>query len=178
MTLTRRPIVLSLLGALPLAGWSQAPLPSLVLPDLELLEDHPDPSLAADHARRIQSTSRELREGLARSGLYRVIDPATVQAAIDQQRAAHATIFDCNGCAQSIGQAAGSDLVALAWVQKVSQLILNLNVEVRETATDRRLLNKSVDMRGNNDESWARAARFMLRDWAEKRAANPRYGLP
>lgn len=178
MPLTRRPIVLSLLGSLPLAGWAQAPLPSLVLPDIELLEDHPDPSLAADHARRIQNTSRDLRAGLAQAGLYRLIDPATVQATIDQQRAAHATIFDCNGCAQAIGQAARSDLVAVAWVQKVSQLILNLNVEVRETATDRTVLNKSVDMRGNNDESWTRAARFMLRDWTEKRARNPRYGLP
>jgi hypothetical protein len=177
MRFTRRPLVL-LLAALPLAVRSQAAPASLVLPDIELLDTQPDPNQAADHARRIQNTSRQLREGLAQAGLYRIIDPTTVQSTIDEQRAAHATIFDCNGCAQAIGQAARSDLVAMAWVQKVSQLILNLNVEVRETATDRVVLNKSVDMRGNNDESWARAARFMLRDWAEKRAARPRYGLP
>lgn len=64
----------------------------------------------------------------------------------------------------------------MGWVQRVSELILNINVEVREVATDRIVLSKSVDLRGNNDESWTRALRFMLRDWAEKRARNPRYG--
>ncbi|RZU02227.1 DUF3280 domain-containing protein [Rivibacter subsaxonicus] len=179
--LPRRPVLL-FLGSLPLAALAQtgpfAALPTLVMPDIDLLEDHPNPALAADNARRVKAVSQQLREGLAQAGLYRLVDPAPAQATITELRAAHANLFECNGCAQSIGKAAGSDLVLVGWVQKVSELILNLNVELREVAGDRTLLNKSVDMRGNNDESWQRAARFMLRDWSEKRAANPRYGLP
>ena len=38
---------------------------------------------------------------------------------------------------------------------------------------------QSIDcnMRGNNDESWVRAVRFLVRDMDDKRKANPRYGL-
>ena len=181
--LSRRPLLL-LAATWPLTGrvlaqtGPYAALPTLVMPDIDLLEDHPNPALEADNARRVEAVSQQLREGLAQAGLYRLVDPAPAQPTIDKLRATYAHLYDCNGCAQTIGIAAGSDLVLMGWVQKVSELILNLNVELREVKTDRVLLNKSVDMRGNNDDSWMRAARFMLRDWSEKRAAKPRYGLP
>jgi hypothetical protein len=38
------------------------------------------------------------------------------------------------------------------------------------------VLSKSVDLRGNTDETWARGVNFMLRDWVERRARNPNYG--
>ena len=149
---------------------------SMVVAGFELLEDHPQPELAADHTRRLAALEAQLRQGLTGAGLYRLVDTDASRTAITKLRGEHAHLFDCAGCAQEIGQAAGADIVLLGWVQKVSQLILNLNVELRDTASDRVLLNKSVDMRGNNDLSWQRATAFMLRDWTEKRAANPRYG--
>ena len=51
------------------------------------------------------------------------------------------------------------------------------NIEIREVATNRVALVKSVDMRGNNDESWIRTVRFLVRDIDDRRQANPRYGL-
>jgi hypothetical protein len=149
---------------------------TLVVAGFELIEDHPEPALEADHARRIAALDLQLKRGLVDAGLYRLIDTDAAREAVASRRAAHATLYECNGCAQEIGRAAGAELVAVGWVQKVSQLILNVNVEVRDTDSDRVVLTKSVDMRGNNDESWTRALRFMLRDWAERRAANPRYG--
>ncbi|EHR71885.1 Protein of unknown function (DUF2380) [Burkholderiales bacterium JOSHI_001] len=167
--------LLGLGGALPPPAPAAGPR-SLVVAGFELLEDHPQPELAAEHARRLAAVEAQLRQGLAGAGLYRLVDTDASRAAIDKLRGEHAHLFDCAGCAQEIGQAAGADIVLLGWVQKVSQLILNLNVELRDTASDRVLLNKSVDMRGNNDLSWQRATNFMLRDWVEKRAANPAYG--
>jgi hypothetical protein len=58
----------------------------------------------------------------------------------------------------------------------VAPAIAQKPVELRDVASDRVLLNKSVDLRGNNDVSWERGVRFMVRDWAQKRAANPSYG--
>jgi Protein of unknown function (DUF2380) len=175
-TVPRRSLLaLALLGL----GWpsAQAAGPrSLVVAGFELLEDHPQPELAAEHARRLAAVEAQLRQGLAAAGLYRLVDTEASRAAVVRLRDAHARLFECAGCAQEIGQSAGADIVLVGWVQKVSQLILNLNVELRDTASDRVLLNKSVDMRGNNDQSWQRAMNFMLRDWAEKRAANPAYG--
>ena len=51
------------------------------------------------------------------------------------------------------------------WVQKVSNLILNMNVVVRDTATGEVVSGKSVDMRGNTDESWSRALDWLVRKY-------------
>jgi len=47
-------------------------------------------------------------------------------------------------------------------VQKVCNLILNLNIEVRDSATDQALYTRSVDIRGNTDESWLRGVRRLV----------------
>ena len=110
-------------------------------------------------------------------GLYRVLDPAPAQALIDESLAAQAFLFKCSDCAQRIGRAVGADLVMVSWVQKVSELILNLNVEVLRVADGRSLLVKSVDMRGNTDVAWDRGARYLVKQLADARALNPRYGV-
>ena len=51
---------------------------------------------------------------------------------------------------------------ARCWVQKVSNLILNLNIEVRDSATGEALYTRSVDIRGNTDESWLRGVRRLV----------------
>jgi len=61
-------------------------------------------------------------------------------------------------------------------VQKVSNLILNINIEIRDVEADRVVLTKSVDIRTNNDQSWERGMRFLVRDLVERRAADPGYG--
>ena len=62
------------------------------------------------------------------------------------------------------------------WVQKVSELILNLNVQIYDIKAQKVVFSKSVDMRGNEDQSWTRAVHYLVRDMAEKRERNPRYG--
>jgi Protein of unknown function (DUF2380) len=46
-------------------------------------------------------------------------------------------------------------------VQKVSNLILNLNIEV-STGNGEPLYSTSVDIRGNTDESWLRGVRRLV----------------
>src|SRR3954464_6067160 len=56
------------------------------------------------------------------------------------------------------GMAPGPGDVTRCWVQKGSNLILNINVEVRsETGATR--YRGSVDIRGNADEAWLRGVR-------------------
>lgn len=176
--LTRRHFVpwAWLLVAQSLPGQPAPPLRSLVVLDFEVLEDHPQPDRAAALAERARRASEQLRNALAQAGLYRVFDSTAGEPVTSALRDRHTWLHRCTECAQTIGRAAGSELVLLPWAQVVSQLIVNLNVELRETDSDRVLLNKSVDLRGNNDESWTRGIRFMVREWAERRAANPLYG--
>jgi hypothetical protein len=66
------------------------------------------------------------------------------------------------------GMASPPGDVARCWVQKVSSLILNINLEVRsETGVLR--YRGSVDIRGNTDESWLRGARRLAENLDEQR---------
>ena len=51
---------------------------------------------------------------------------------------------------------------------RVQKVILNINIQVENAASGAVLLNKSVDLRGNTDESWRRGISYMLRDMNEE----------
>lgn len=70
----------------------------------------------------------------------------------------------CDRCALDLGQELGADWVTVGWVQKVSELILNMNLIVWDVASETRLAAVSVDMRGNTDESWRRAGEHLLKN--------------
>ena len=53
-------------------------------------------------------------------------------------------------------------------MQKVSNLILNINVEVRSVATGETLYVNSVDIRGNTDETWLRGVRRLAENIQER----------
>ena len=53
--------------------------------------------------------------------------------------------------------------MAVGWVQKVSNLILNINLYLRNAATGDVLVLGSVDIRGNTDESWRRGTEYLLK---------------
>jgi len=58
-------------------------------------------------------------------------------------------------------------------LQKVSNLILNMNIYVRDASSGATIAAVSRDMRGNTDESWSRTLGWLVRN----RLA-PGYGLP
>ena len=60
----------------------------------------------------------------------------------------------------------------IGWVQKVSNLILNINIQIEDAATGAVLLNKSVDLRGNTDETWRRGVSYLVRSMVEKDQGN------
>jgi Protein of unknown function (DUF2380) len=171
-------VLRSACAALALWGFAAvaAEPPTIAVIGFELVDDQPDPVRDADHERRLAAIHAQLQQGLHQRGLYRVLDTAPAQQMIDALRAQNAFVYRCNGCLAEVGQKLGTRLVVVGWVQRVSELILNVNVSVRDAATDQEVLAKSVDLRGNNDESWTRAMAFMLRDWSERRERNPRYG--
>lgn len=129
-------IAVALLGYACLAA-AAAPPKALVLADFELIDEMSEFTSEAarrDDERRIVLASAELRKELERRGLYRVSAPTKSE----------------------------TERVARCWVQKVSNLILNLNIEVRDAATDQPVYASSVDIRGNTDESWLRGVRRLV----------------
>ena len=68
----------------------------------------------------------------------------------------------------------GADLAMTGVVQKVSNLILNINLYLRDVHTGQLVAAASADMRGNTDESWSRATAYLVRN----RLLAPNYGAP
>jgi hypothetical protein len=176
MTIGRRTLVLAAALA-PAAGAAQHALEPIAVLGFELVDEQPDPARTPALERRLAALTVQLTQGLAERGLYRVVDTAPARALLARAQETNAYVYRCNGCLADVARALGTRLVVVGWVQRVSELILNINVSVRDARTDTEVLAKSVDVRGNNDESFTRGMAFMLRDWAERRARNPRYGL-
>ena len=110
---------------------------------------------------RLTRTGAEFTQLLADSGRFKIV-PTT--EAIEKQIAAGQTVGACGGCEADYGRALGADLVAWIRVQKVSNLILNMNVYIADVRAGRMLLTKSVDLRGNTDDSWSRSLRYLVKN--------------
>ncbi len=157
-------------------GSQPGSLRSLAVLDFELEDDHDNPLTKAAQELRLARAGTQLRSELAARHLYRVVDETPSASLQRTLRSQQAFLYRCDDCAEQVGVQLGVELVMTPWVQKVSELILNLNVQIHDVRADKVAFTKSVDMRGNNDESWTRAVSYLVRDIAERREYNPRYG--
>ena len=151
----RRNICAALLACLALsvhAAGHDEPLKSIAVLDFELIDDQHELSPAKAEYSRLPAISDQLRAAFTKNGLYRVVDNQPEMALIERYRT-HQSLYACNGCELEIGKALHADRVLVGWVQKVSNLILNINIAVKDVATGEVVLNKSVDLRGNTDET-------------------------
>ena len=85
-----------------------------------------------DEHDRLMRAGQQLRRELAESGKFQLLDIAPVNAA------AHGSNLQaCGGCDVQLAQKLGADLAMTGVVQKVSTLILNINIYVRDVHTGR-----------------------------------------
>jgi hypothetical protein len=118
---------------------------------------------------RLARISDQLRKELADSGRFQLLDIAPVREAAHQ-----ANLQACGGCDLKLAGQLGADLEITGMVQKVSNLIINLNVYLRDVKTGAIITVASADMRGNTDESWSRTMSWLIRN----RLLAPNYGRP
>jgi hypothetical protein len=123
----------------------------------------------ADEQERLMRVGNLLRRELAESGKFQLLDVTPVNAA------AHGSNLQaCGGCDLQYARQIGADLEITGVVQKVSNLILNINIYLRDVHTGQPVAAMSADMRGNTDESWTRALNYLVRN----RLLAPNYGAP
>jgi Protein of unknown function (DUF2380) len=149
-----------------------AALPRVAVFDFELLDTSLQGEIDGprnDERDRLLRAGDQIRRGLADSGRYAIVDIAPVLAAARQKN-----LQACGGCDVQLAQQVGADLVLTGVVQKVSNLILNMNVYLRNVRTGHIVASMSADFRGNTDESWTRTASWLLRN----RLLAPDFGKP
>jgi hypothetical protein len=103
-----------------------------------------------------------LREKLDASGRFMLV---RIPSELQQEIARGPEIRDCNGCERRYALKANADLAAWGTVQKVSNLILNINLYMEDARSGKLQFVKSVDIRGNTEESWRRGLDYMLRHY-------------
>jgi len=164
-------VLVSLLGSS--VGFGAAERPALAVLDVELTGDLGGPQFEAEHAVRLRMASERLRQELARSGLYRLVDLAPARGLILRLQSQQRYLHDCNGCDLDVGRQLGADQVLVAWVDRVSGLILSLTYEIHDVASGRILARKSFDFRGDNDAAWTHAIGYMVRDLEASSPSGP-----
>jgi hypothetical protein len=70
---------------------------------------------------------------------------------------------NCYGCDVRMAKKLGADFVLVGVVQKVSNLIISMNLVLRDTETGAVAKARSVDVRSNTDQSWSRGMRYILK---------------
>ena len=170
ITIMRIATLIALMLLFPVSAHAEAPKAAIF--DFELLDTSLQGEMdgpRGDEAQRLIRTSEQIRKGLAESGKFTVLDIAPVNDA------AHAANLQaCGGCDVDLAQKLGADLAITGVVQKVSNLILSLNIYLRDAHTGQLVISMSADFRGNTDESWQRTASYLLRN----RLLEPNYGRP
>ena len=138
------------------------PVKSVAFLGVQFLNDHEgqEPTTDAERARLV-SLEELFKSKLEASGRYTFVQiPPDTKAKIVRGAAMGA----CAGCEVGYGEQLYSDLVALVVVQKVANLILNINAYVADVTTKKMTFVQSVDIRGNTDESWTRGMTYIVKN--------------
>jgi hypothetical protein len=142
------------------AVWAE-PAKTVVF-DVELLDTSQEGvgGVRADEAQRAALVSEELRNLLRASEQFHLIDTAPQAAAIREK----APLYKCNGCEEDIAKALGAELEVTGLVQKTSNLILSFLVTIKDVQTGKVIRAAQADIRGNNDETWLRGIRYLVKN--------------
>lgn len=140
----------------PESGSQSGPGPVAVF-DFQLIDTSIEGELngpRGDEARRLDALGERLRAAYAAAQGHEVVALGPVG-----DRAAARDLWSC-GCATALAREAGATIAVTGAVQKVSNLILTINLRVDGPDGHRAM---SADIRSNTDESWARGLDWLIR---------------
>ncbi len=111
----------------------------------------------ADEAARIEMVEEMVATRFSEEG-YAFLDLAPVT----EQLEGIVNPAQCYGCDTRMGAELGAEYVLVGEVQKVSNLILDMNLQLRAVPSGDLVAGRSASIRGNTDDSWARGVRYLL----------------
>jgi hypothetical protein len=148
-----------LLASFTAAAARAAPLRTAFLPFT--LEDTslPSPESRRDPAdlARLKQVDQEVERLLVRSGDYTSVDTKSIASQIAEN-----DLVGCADCAVSLARQIGAQAVLTGWVQKVSDLIIDMTIVIRSVGTGQMIAAGSASLRGDTDISWSRAASWLV----------------
>ncbi|MFD6316895.1 DUF3280 domain-containing protein [Methylorubrum thiocyanatum] len=113
----------------------------------------------ADRA-RLGPLTDLLRQQLQESGRYQIVSTEAVKAEVEKG----SDLRKCGGCAEDYARKLKADVAITGEIQKVSNLILNINVYVKDLKAGAPEQAYSVDIRGDTDTSFERGVRYLVKN--------------
>jgi len=166
MTIIVRALAFVFISALLLSGpvRAQSAEQSIALLDCTLIDDNAaynDADTNRIQSERLSMISNALRDDLRERTPLVIADNAQASDLIASLQRGQ-DINACNGCELRVARKLGVSRVGVCWVQKISNLILNMNLRVEDANSGATLFQRSVDIRGNTDQSWRRGAKALV----------------
>ncbi|WP_343033997.1 DUF3280 domain-containing protein [Aurantimonas aggregata] len=127
--------------------------------DFELIDSSLEGSMMGENPAeqaRLATMAPRLRDDIGGLDGYTIVDIAPVR---DKALSHH--LESCGNCALSFAREVGAEIAVTGSVQKVSNLILNINAYAFDVETGRPLARGSADIRSNSDESWRRGLAYL-----------------
>ena len=140
---------------------NDAEVPRVAFFGFELIDTSLEPESPAERA-RLAMLDDLFRDRIGHSRRFGLV---AIPPAVRHKIAEGAAISGCNGCERDLAKAAGGDWAAWGTVQKVSDLILNINLYMENAASGKMEFVKSVDIRGNTDQSWTRGLHYLIHNY-------------
>ena len=138
---------------------AQAEPPKAAVFDFQLANLGAQEPTDADKA-RLGPLSDLLRKQLQDSGRYQIVSTAPVKDEV----AKGADLRKCGGCAEEYARKLGAEVAITGEIQKVSNLILNINVYVKDLKASTPEKAYSVDIRGDNDTSFDHGVKYLVKN--------------
>lgn len=113
-----------------------------------------------DDAPRIALATAELRRLLAETQRFEVIDLAPLATELKAAQPLH----KCNGCDIDLARKAGADVVVTALVEKASDVLLNMSIEMKDVPSGKLMRIGGTVIQGNTDEMWLRSVRWIAKN--------------
>ncbi len=142
---------------------SAGDLPRLALFDIELQDTSHEgerDGLREDQQLRLKLLNAEAKRLFENTGRYKLVDISSAAEEIEKFR----PLTRCNGCDIDIAKRFEAEYVVLGVVHKVSNLILEIHLYLRDTKTGQVLNHMHTNIRGNTDESWLRGLRWLIKN--------------
>lgn len=144
--------------ALSVAGEALASPPALVVLEFNYLDTSGEPrDQQSEHAARLRDMREALGSRLAEDDRFRILP---VPAFPDDR------CVERTDCLLGAVREAGGDLVLAGAIQKISTMASQMWVGVFDARTGERVFFRQMSFRGDTDEAWRRATRYLAREVA------------
>jgi hypothetical protein len=153
-------VLLFALAALPSKSHTESPTPCVAVFAFEMTDHSLDGEINGvnkEEQARLELLTAQLRQWIDAGSGWKSCDMAPVAAE------AEASNLSFCGCVQRLSQAVGGRFAVVASVHKVSNLILNIRVDVFDVSSNRLIIQQNADIRSNTDSSWKRGLDWLIK---------------